>query len=169
MIKRIVFSVILALLLASVPLFPAAAATTAGPEARNPSTARSERLAVRQELLDLRIRILDNRQQILSLVSQNEQLRLALKAKLKAAKGSLDPALVTRLKDAQVQLRDLMQDLRATWGENRELTLLARTLALKRDFAGLQDAYKAISKIQETRLETLQAINQLLEKMLSWF
>jgi len=132
------------------------------------ATKKEEFEGFKLDLAEHRQDVLKNRENNISVVEQNNQLRLTLAQKLKELKdsGSVIPEETTaQIKAYNAQIAELANSLKDTKGQIKDIVEEYKGFIKEKDYAAMDTAFAKIVSIQTNRLEILNQINSILQKM----
>lgn len=124
--------------------------------------------AFKQSLTEEQQEIINNAEENISILAQNNQLRIDLAESLKAMAKSgieLEEDTKVQLKDYNTQISELVEDLKDTKGQIKAIVEENKEFIKERDYASMETAYEEISLIQSSRYEIITKINELLKEM----
>ena len=122
----------------------------------------------RLDLAEHRLDVLENRENNISVVQQNTQLRLEMAQALKALKDSgatLPKETITQVKANNAQIVELANALKETKGQIKAVIEEYKGFIKEKDYAAMDTAFAEITSIQTYRLDVLNQINTILEEM----
>ena len=122
----------------------------------------------RKSLAEKRLEVMENRDANLTLLEQNNQLRLDLALTLEEVRdsgGTLPEETITQLKDYNAQIHELVNSLKDTKGQIKQITEEYKDLIKEKDYAAMDAAFAEIDAIQTYRYDILVQINDILLDM----
>lgn len=122
----------------------------------------------REALAEKRLEVMENRDANLTLLEQNNQLRLDLALTLEEVRdsgGTLPEETITQLKDYNAQIHELINSLKDTKGQIKQITEEYKDLIKEKDYAAMDTAFAKIVAIQTYRYDILVQINDILLDM----
>ena len=130
--------------------------------ARLPLSERSERPAMRQERLAFRKLVLEKHLELMELMVAGNEMHLELMEKLEASRGSLSRETAEALRATHRQIRILIDSVKETKGDIRDLHRRLRTLKPRQDLAAMKAVYADMLAVIEARIAAAQLINERL-------
>jgi chromosome segregation ATPase len=134
----------------------------------NFSTKKEEYQAFRASLTENRQTILDNADANLEIASEIDQLRLDLLKTIDAIQESgtqLPEDISVQLADYNDQLHDLVNLLKDTQGQIKDVKEEYRGYVKDMDYAAMDTAFEGIASVQEYRYDLMNQIKGLLQEM----
>ncbi|TGE39198.1 hypothetical protein E4K67_06990 [Desulfosporosinus fructosivorans] len=132
------------------------------------ATKKEEFEGFKLDLTEHRQDVLKNRENNISVVELNNQLRLTLAQKLEELKdsGSVIPEETTaQLKAHNAQIAELANSLKDTKGQIKDIVEKYKGFIKEKDYAAMDTAFAEIASIQTYRLDILNQINSILQEM----
>ena len=106
-----------------------------------------------------------NNTELSSLFRQNQKLRGEIRAQLEYLKTLPDPAIPPQVTTDLATLKTLYQTLKDTKGDIADILKANRDNIRNMDYGAVTLAFEGIISIQETRIETMTQINELLTEI----
>ncbi|MHB8072347.1 hypothetical protein [Desulfosporosinus fructosivorans] len=132
------------------------------------ATKKEEFEGFKLDLTEHRQDVLKNRENNISVVELNNQLRLTLAQKQEELKdsGSVIPEETTaQLKAHNAQIAELANSLKDTKGQIKDIVEEYKGFIKEKDYAAMDTAFAEIASIQTYRLDILNQINSILQEM----
>lgn len=128
-------------------------------------TKKAEIVALQLNLAEIKAEIKANNGELEAVVTDNKEIRAAIKVKLTALKAQEGYTLPAEVSAKFTELKALSETLAATKGEIKAIIEGNKTNIGNKDFPAIKVAFEQIVAIQESRLTTLTAINVLLDEI----